>query len=171
MTLRTRRKLFVFFIFLFILASVGTVYYTQGYRFDFQEWKPTRTGSLYVESYIRPVSIFLNDKQHDDRSGLLKRGTLISSVIPKKYTVRIEKEGFIPYEKNIDIRESRVVRLYYVLPVPENLRPSATFPVADALRLVDSNESGKVLVEGTGSYTVLDMLSPGAPLALDPYLA
>src|SRR3989344_7161684 len=99
MTLRARRKLFSFFILLFILASIGTVYYTGGYRFDFQTWKLTQTGSLYIESYERPISIFLNEKLYPDKSGLLRKGTLISSVLPKKYSVRLEKEGFIPYEK------------------------------------------------------------------------
>ncbi len=172
MTLRSRRKLFVFFLVLFVLASIGIVYYTQGYRFDFQTRILTQTGSLYIESYERPVSIFLNEKLYTDKSGLLKNGTLISSVLPKKYSVRIEKDGFIPYEKNIEISPFQVTRLFHVLLVPSDLQPSAVFPAPDSTTLLSAHETGKLFIENENdSIVILDTVSRTTPLAIHSYLA
>jgi hypothetical protein len=172
MTFRTRRNIFFIFLCIFIAVSIAVVYYTQGYRFDFQSGSVTRTGSLYIESYIRPISIYLNEKPYEDKSGILKKGTLISSILPKKYTVRIEKEGFIPYVKNIDIVPLQVARLFNVLLVPERVEPVAIFTNTGATKLISTEPSGRLLITGgKNKYFILENSPLNPPASLDSYIA
>lgn len=172
MTLRFRRKMFIFFIILFVLASTGIICYTQGYRFDFQKWAFTKTGSLYIEVSQNPVEIYLNQKRYTDKSGLLKKGTLISSILPKKYRVQIKKEGYIPYEKNIDVLEFQVTRLFHIQLVPTHLDPTHTFPFEKTAILKDFSKSGTLLMtDKNGSYVLLDTRSGANPVSLKSYIA
>ncbi|MFA7201985.1 MAG: hypothetical protein WC099_03250 [Candidatus Paceibacterota bacterium] len=121
MTIRFRRKLLAFFIVLFIILGALVVLYSQGYRLDTSSFSLTKIGALYIESYQRPIHIYLNETYYKDKSGLLTKGTLIPSVIPKKYQVSIQKDGFLEYTKNIEIFPSQVVRFFNILLVPKDI--------------------------------------------------
>ena len=84
MTIKTRRSLLAVFVVLFVIAGIGIVYYSQGYRLDLTTLSITKTGAINIQSTPRSVSITLNDKPYKDRSSLVRRGTLISNVLPKK---------------------------------------------------------------------------------------
>ncbi len=144
MTIQFRRKLLAFFVALFIILGVGTLYYSQGYRIDFSNWTIEKTGAVYIDGYQRPVTIYLNNKQYADQSGFLKSGTLISSILPKKYRLTVTKDGFYTYEKNINVEPSQVVRLFHVLLVPTT--------IATTTRATDTQGDAIVDVTGDGSF-------------------
>lgn len=176
MTSSFRRKLFLFFVIIFILLSISIVYYARGYRFDTQLFTLTQTGSVYIESSQRSVSIYLNDKLYKDKSNLLKRGTLISSIFPKKYTVRIEKDGFVPYRKHIRVQPLHVSRLFHVLLVPQKISPLSSVPASTsnkkAVRIVDANNSGYVLlIDSAGQYSLIHTRTPSQSFSLNRRIA
>lgn len=176
MTSSFRRKLFLFFVFIFVFLSISIVYYARGYRFDTQLFTLTQTGSVYIESSQRSVSIYLNDKPYKDKSNLLKRGTLISSILPKKYTVRIEKDGFVPYKKHMSVQPLRVSRLFHILLVPQKISPLSSVPASTsnkkAVRIVDANNSGYVLmIDSAGQYSLIHTRTPSQSFSLNQRLA
>lgn len=148
MTLNFRRFLFISFVIIFTLAGIVVIYYTKGYRIDFSNFSVTKTGGVYIEANVSGFQIELGGKIYQDQSGLFKKSTLISNVIPKKYVVAIKKDGYYDYEKNIEVLPSQVVRLFNVLLVPKEIRSSFS----------QENISGNSMaaVSGDGKMLTLD---------------
>jgi len=148
MTQRFRRKLFGGFVVLFVLTSFVIICYSQGYRIDFSNYTITKTGAVYIESVPRTTSIFLNQKLYKNKSSILRSGTLISTVLPKRYRVTISKEGYFDYEKNIEVLPAQVTRLLHILLVPKEFSPTHELP--------DINGSDFIAASSDGKFITLD---------------
>lgn len=163
MTIQFRRKLLVFFIFLFGVLGTGVVLYSQGYRFDFEKWAPTKVGAIYIESYQRPIEIILNETRYKDKSGILKKGTLLSGIIPKKYKLTIQKDGFFEYQKNIAVHPSQVERFFNVLLVPQNITYATTTlatETSDQIVYLSTNGLISKVLSGKTTRWYLQLLPP-----------
>ncbi|MCL4339210.1 PEGA domain-containing protein [Patescibacteria group bacterium] len=100
-------------IILFILLIAGSIIaYSRGYRFNLQDKELTPTGILSATSYPEGASIWLNDK--------LTSATNVSiSLLPGWYNLRIGKEGYQSWEKQIRIQGEVVTRADALL-IPTN---------------------------------------------------
>lgn len=148
MTIRFRRKLLAFFIVLFVIIGALVVLYSQGYRLDTSPLSITKIGAVYIESYQNPINIYLNDTYYKDKSGLLTKGTLLSSVIPKKYHISIQKDGFLEYTKNIEVFPSQVVRFFNVLLVPKNISYATSTIASSSDAILDD-----LMIQGSLTHT------------------
>ena len=119
MTKKTRTILFLVCLFLFLLIAPSAVFYSQGYRIDFENKKFTQTGAFYFKVLPKSVEVYLNGK-------LIKKtdfffGTaLIENLLPKKYQIKIIKEGYHSWQKNLEIKEKQVTEAKNIVLVPEN---------------------------------------------------
>lgn len=147
MTHRFRKKLFGGFVLIFILAGFSIVYYSQGYRVDVSNFSIVKTGAIYIESTPRTSSILLNQKPYKNKSSILRSGTLISTVLPKRYRVTISKEGYEPYEKNIEVLPAQVTRLLNILLIPQTIEP--TYDIADIRgdTFIDASLDGRIITQ------------------------
>jgi len=86
-------------IILLLLLTWATILYAKGYRVDLaqKEVKVTQTGMLYVRSNPEGAKVYLNGK------AVTATNSTISSLAPSKYTVRVTKEGFDPWEKEVEV--------------------------------------------------------------------
>jgi hypothetical protein len=98
MTLRFRRILYSTFIILFFLAAPPLVLYTAGFRYDFQYNRVVETGSLVVKSYPEDVTIVLDGVQYRETTP-----TIINTILPGKIKLLLNREGYFPVEKEIEI--------------------------------------------------------------------
>lgn len=96
-----------FVITILMLLSIGAaagvaIFLAKGYTFSPQEKRIVGTGIISVSSQPDSASVYID--------GHLTTATnaTISSLSPKEYSVRIVKEGFIPWEKKIAVREGLV---------------------------------------------------------------
>lgn len=102
MTLRSRRIIYTIFILLFLAVTPIIILYTAGYRYNFQKHKIQKTGILILKSKPEKATIFLNNK--------LQKNTTparIVNLLPGDYSIKIEKDGYYPWEKTLPI-ESRL---------------------------------------------------------------
>jgi len=152
---------------MFVIAGVIVIYYTRGYRFDLSTFSITKTGAVYVEAQQSGIEIFLGKNVYSDNSGLLKKGTLISNVIPKKYTLIIKKDGYLDYQKNIEVLPSQVARILNVYLVPKEIKPSLVLKNLKGDAIVDVSSDGRMLVQDTqkGTYYLYNLSdSPVSPI-------
>ena len=172
MTIHFRRKLFGFFIVLFIIIGIGVVLYSQGYRLDTNSFSLTKIGAVYIESYQSPINIYLNDTYYKDKSGLLTKGTLLASIIPQKYRLSIQKDGFLEYTKNIEVSPSQVTRFFNVLLVPQNIAYATSTIASSSSTVLDAlTTQGAIAHETTArgtQYTLLTIpnLTTATPTSL-----
>ena len=119
MTKRTRTILFLICLFLFLLIAPLAIFYSQGYRFDFDSKKITQTGGLFLKVFPKSAEIYLDGKLKK-KTDFFFGSILIENLLPKKYKIEIKKEGYFTWEKNLEIKEKEVTEAKNVILFPEN---------------------------------------------------
>ncbi|MDO8618921.1 MAG: PEGA domain-containing protein [Candidatus Daviesbacteria bacterium] len=106
----SKRVLFTVFMIVIIFGASGiAILFAKGYTFSTSQKRIIGTGIISATSEPDSASVFID--------GHLTTATnaTISSLPPKKYAVKIVKEGFIPWEKEVEVREGLVSELKVTL--------------------------------------------------------
>lgn len=105
MKLLTRRILFCFCLILFLISSPLVILYAFGFRYDFMQKKLMQTGIIYLTPNISDnIKILINDKEEIDRisiKGIFKKDFVLYNLMPKTYNIKIDKESYHRWEKNL----------------------------------------------------------------------
>lgn len=90
-------------------AAGVAIFLAKGYTFSSTEKRIIGTGIISATSEPSSASVYVD--------GHLTTATnaTISSLPPKKYTIKIVKEGFIPWERSVNVKEGLVSELKVVL--------------------------------------------------------
>jgi hypothetical protein len=112
MTLRFRRWLFAGFCLAFVVMAVLILPYAFGYKLDGRGWKLQKTGMFVIETKPKGAQIYLNDKLQTsqllvwsgDQDKAIQTPAKLSHIIPGNYRVRLELEGYWPWEKELAVR-------------------------------------------------------------------
>ncbi|MDI6603044.1 MAG: hypothetical protein QME57_02925 [Patescibacteria group bacterium] len=120
MTKKTRTILFLIFLFLFLLIAPATILYSLGYRFDFENKKLTQTGGFFLKSEPKKVEIYI-DRKLAKKTDFFFGSALVENLLPKKYKIEVKKEGYLTWEKKLEIREKEVSEVKNLVLFPKNL--------------------------------------------------
>lgn len=106
----SKRFILTIVTLLVIVAAAGVaIFLAKGYTFSASDKKIVGTGILTVSSIPDSASVFL------DGHLTTATNTTIASLTPKKYDVRVIKEGFIPWEKQVTVSAGLVTELKITL--------------------------------------------------------
>jgi hypothetical protein len=94
----------------FIFCTPLIVFYSIGYKFDSASSKFLKTGLLSIKTFPKGVNVLMNAHKTGETTPCVLRGLL-----PKKYNIVLEKEGFYPYEMPVYVRPSFVSEIDVVL--------------------------------------------------------
>lgn len=123
MTKKTRTILFLICFVLFILTAPSIIFYSQGYRIDLNPPPGgktiTQTGGLFLKIEPKQVEIYLNGKL-EKKTDFFFGSALIENLLPRKYKIEIKKEGYYPWEKNLEVKEKEVTEAKNIVLFPEN---------------------------------------------------
>ena len=98
-------------------AAAAAVFFAKGYTFSTQQGI-VGTGIISVSSEPDSASVFIDDHL------TTATDATIPSLPPKEYLVKVVKEGFIPWEKKVIVREGLVTELNITLfPAAPTLYP------------------------------------------------
>ena len=114
MTRGTRRFIFLIFLLIFIVLVPVIILYAQGYGFDFEKRTIVASGGIYLKSYPPRAEIYVNNTLRGTTNRMVRR------LIPKTYDVKIIKEEFHPWQKNILVKPGLVTREEDIFLVPFN---------------------------------------------------
>ena len=114
MSYKIRRWLYRFFILLFIILTTYTSLYATGYQINLSgPWRLKRllvkTGTLALDSQPTGANIFINEKPQATfslprfRTDNVTTPAKIKNLAPGDYEVRLEKNGYWPWEKKLTI--------------------------------------------------------------------
>ncbi len=105
MKLITRRILFCFCFILFLISSPLIILYAFGFRYDFAQKKLMQTGIIYLTPNIQDnIKISIDNKEELDKisiKGIFKKDFVLYNLMPKTYNIKIEKENYHRWEKNL----------------------------------------------------------------------
>lgn len=122
MTRRIRRFIFWIFFIFFIFASIVTILFAQGWRFNFKTFKAVKTGGIFIKTSVSEVKIYINDKHTGSTGGILNYTKLIDDLTPKKYNLFLYKEGYYPWNKTVEVKNGLVSELISVVLLPLDLK-------------------------------------------------
>jgi len=139
---RSRLILLIFCAVLFFFIAPLALFYSQGYRFDFDEKKFVETGGLYIKVSNTPAEIYLDGK-FIRKTGLLSNSILIKNLLPKKHNIEIKKEGFWSWQKTLEIEEKKVTKIENVLLIKKDIsfKPLVAEDVEDFLVSQDGKKT------------------------------
>ena len=155
---RTRLALFYTFVGLFLLLGTVVLLYSFGWRIDLETGKVQKIGAIYIKTNIRDTTIKLNNKTYKDEAGIIQSGTLISSLLPKPYSIEISKEGYLPYHKTLTVKPSRVEEILNVQLIPKTFEPTFVAPTKGT-QFIDATENADRIIlqdPATGVYYLYD---------------
>ena len=139
-------------LLLLILASAGIVLYAQGWRLDFLKRTVEKTGMVLAKSIPEGAKVYLDGKL------LTATNSPISNLKPGTYRLKIEKEGYALWEKDVPVEEGFVTDITALLPP---LSPSLTAVTQNGAKLITSAPSGnKALFVSKKELYLLNLTNP-----------
>lgn len=113
MTKKQRTILFFLMAIIFIIVAPSIILYSQGYRFDVKKMMFVETGAIYLKVYPEESTIFLNNEKQKETS-FFSRDLLMQNLLPQNYLIRIEKEGYHFWEKNLEVQVGLATEAKYI---------------------------------------------------------
>ncbi|MBI1984922.1 MAG: PEGA domain-containing protein [Candidatus Wildermuthbacteria bacterium] len=146
MTKRSRTILFLALTAFFLLGTPSVILYSQGYRIDWNSKIIAQTGGLYIKATPGRADIYINN-EFVKRTDFIFNSTLLGNLLPKSYSVRIEKEGFEPWTKTLAIQPKQVTQVKNVILFPEERTFKSVFQ--NVSQFWPSPEGGKLILQKT----------------------
>ncbi|MBU1292268.1 PEGA domain-containing protein [Patescibacteria group bacterium] len=115
MTRRTRRIILIGAVLFFALITPMILLYAWGYSFDWQNKNIVLTGGLYLKSIPKKANIYINNQIQKEITP-----TFIKRLSPKEYQIKVEKEGYYSWQKNLKVESKIVTEAKNILLIPIN---------------------------------------------------
>ena len=148
MKLQTRKRIFYVFILLFVVIGTFVVLYAEGWRINFSTLEAEKAGGIYVRSFPDNAQITLSGKPVQNQSAFLNRGTFISGLFPKTYTLTLAAAGYDAWSESAAVLPSLVTEMKYAVLVPKMAVNVAT---SDAVVSDFFEVNGNIIAENESS--------------------
>ena len=143
---RIKRLLILVFAIIFLIGGPLAIFYSQGYRFDFETKKIVKSGAFYFRTQPESCEIYLDGKLKK-KTDFLFGNAFVKNLLPKKYNIRIEKEGYFPWEKTLEVKEEFVTEAKNIILFSKNLNFSLS--LSDIEDYFFSPDKKKIILEKT----------------------
>jgi len=94
--------------------------YSQGYRFDIKKFQFVETGAIYIKVFPEEANLYIDD-EYINKTSFFTRDILVQNLLPENYNIRVEKEGYHFWEKNLEIESKKVTEAKYIILFNENI--------------------------------------------------
>ena len=131
------------FLIIVSLITAGIIFYARGYRPDFKNGKIGPTGVVSIKSNPSGAEVFIEGES---------KGTTnldIPDLKPGKYLIKMEKDGFSSWEKEIEVKKEAV-----------NLIKAVLFPIAPSLRALTFTGIINPVVSDNGAKIAFYVANP-----------
>jgi len=119
MTRRTRNILFLILVVLFLIVAPITVFYSLGWRFDWETKRIIQTGMFYVKAWPKNVQVYL-DGELKEKTDVFFGSATIDNLIPQKYSLEIRKDSYHSWAKTLEIKKREVTEMKNIILIPQN---------------------------------------------------
>lgn len=99
MSLALRRFTYLSFFLLFFILAPLLIFYSLGYRYNFNSNLIEKNGAFFIKSYPRNSNISI-----DQKKSKYKTPAQITNVKPGEHFIEISKDGFINWHKKLNVK-------------------------------------------------------------------
>jgi len=145
---KKKRRIYLSIFGLCFLISIPVlIFYATGYRIT-SALDLIRTGGLHISIPISESTVFLEDKKVK-QSGVFSKNVFVQNLRPDVYVIRVEKEGYQTWVKDLQVFPQTVTEGYpFLLKKKAVLAPINQFPVSE---VVPSNATGTKIKTATST--------------------
>jgi hypothetical protein len=111
----SRTFLFIGLLVVFFIISPAIILYSQGYRLNVQNWQILKTGGIYIKTSVPGADIYIDNKFTSKTGQLFSFDYLAQNLFPQKHNIKVEKSGFVTWQKNLNVNEKMVTQAYVIL--------------------------------------------------------
>lgn len=122
----TRRKIFYSMVLLFGIAAPLALLYSRGYVFDLKQRNLVATGGIFVKTVQAGARVYV-ERDFFKETSFISHGALVTDLLPRRYAVRVEKDGHRPWSKVVRVSNEEVVEFRDVLLPPATVTPAVIF--------------------------------------------
>ena len=116
--MKNRFPVFLAIAFGILITTIAVIFFARGYTINLPQKKIEKTGMILVQSTPKEAKIYLDGKLVETTDAVL------GSLPPKNHHLRIEKEGFSLWEKDVPVFGGLVTKVEALLiPNSPNLTP------------------------------------------------
>lgn len=147
-------------IIIIAIAAGSAIFFAKGYTISPTEKRIVGTGIVTITSEPDAASVFVD--------GHLTTATnaTIASLSPKNYTIRIIKEGFIPWERSVEVKEGLVTDLKVTLfPAIPTIYPLTFTGVSNPVLSPDGTKLAYIVPSGKKAGVWVWTQSRNQPIA------
>ncbi|TSC86362.1 MAG: Uncharacterized protein G01um10147_885 [Microgenomates group bacterium Gr01-1014_7] len=142
------------------VAAAIAIFLAKGYTVSTKEKRIVGTGIINITSEPDAASVFID--------GHLTTATnaTVSSLAPKIYSVKVIKEGFIPWEREVEVKEGLVTPLKITLfPAIPTMYPLTFTGVANPVLSADGSKLVFIVASGKKAGVSVWTMSRNQPIA------
>ena len=144
-------------VVVFLVAAAYAVVYATGYRLDLKTWTLKETGVLAITTKPSGATVVLNDIPQARKTPFTLRNAL-----PGAYHIKLTLDGYLPYEKDLEVRSNQATEEHNVDLVLSDRQPMSVAENVNAILHV-----GDELWAWTGDKQFVKVGNPNTPLELD----
>lgn len=142
MNIKVRRLIYLIFIVVFLIVAPIIIMYTAGYRYNFQKGKVEQVGVLFINVLPKDAQIFINNELQKTT-----RPLRLSDLRPNYYDVKITKDNYYDWEKNLEVKNKASTLAYDIILFKKNspikmadgsIQTAAVSPAGDLLVFVNA---------------------------------
>lgn len=150
---------------LILIAAVVAIFWARGFKPNFKDGKIERTGLIVANSIPTGAQVYLDDRLTSATD------TNIAFLDPKTYKVRIEKDGYTTWEKDIEVRADLATEIKALLfPLAPEIKPLTTTGAAGPTLSPDGSKIVYAVAGERGGLYSLPMSDRPFPFRQDATL-
>ena len=125
-----RRLTYSLFLTIFFIVAPLLILYSLGYRYNFNTNNIEKNGAFYIKSYPKNADIFINNEKNNK-----KTPHQIVNIKPATYQLKISKENYLPWEKELTVYEGETTFVENIVLFLEEQKKEILGPGADNILL------------------------------------
>ena len=137
---------------LLLLAGLGAIFYARGFKPNFKNGSIDRTGLIVAKSQPTGANVYLDGRLTNATD------TNINYLEPKTYKIRIEKDGYTPWEKELEIKADLATEITALLfPLAPEIKPLTITGATNPTLSVDGSKIAYGVSGERGGLFVIPM--------------
>lgn len=152
-----RRLIFYLFLAIFLLFGSGVVVFALGYKYDFNNNRLVKTGSLQVKTNVS-AEVFINEELAG-KTSLITKSFSETFLLPKTYSVSVQRAEYQPWQKNIEVSVGQVIEfpVIYLLPVKPVSQVIASVSFENNFSVKFDPVSGLAIASSSGEIETVNL--------------